>query len=720
MKKETEGGTHDYAKLEQMRRNMLVSLLAKPSQIEYDVKSCTLWEEVTCAGFNPAVNQLEAVVSIKRATGYNGDLCSTGSTEFVRFFVDWGSGFIDAGVTSFQVYNISNTPPGPQHPLKYMVYLPLNVERHRKCCTTPVLPKVRAVLSWNVMPSLNPNDIPYYGNRIDAHIQIKPKNTIACLLKSPGLEHLDELLPLIDIEAPLPMLKPKPVPWNQLVETYRKAEVPDHRLVYDAIYPMIKAGKEKSYVSAQHDIASIHKLDIDLLKISELLLEKKSDTTYEQLVCVGLNTATDILGAVIHIKKPNGYSGTLCQTGSMEHVAFWADWDNNGSFDAYLGTASVGVHDISTIPADGLYYGVMLPANFSNRLKECKQPQVIRIRAVLSWSVLPSTTDPNDLNHWGNRLDVVVQIRPGMSGTELIGMLYDIGNIPISNISPVTYLAFPSTGVLDPTNCSQPAMDRPFGGYVRIGGRLYNTGIPESVHYQVQYSPRGAGSWLPVTNTVTFELMHPFPTDPLYPEEIKTVSAPDGWIPYQENPVATPPVLERTAHLASWSTGALQGEYDLRLAYTSDDPLDPMATIHYTDVVTILLDNTNFSDNPYPASAVDLAYTLDLVIDGGDCKVYSKGALINGHLRAVDTHFWKWGLELQPTTHTHGTQANPPCRSYQSLVDAGDQNFAWSLDTSALDKCGYTLTLWAYDRTIVDSNGAVCHWNKKAIGFSVT
>ena len=40
------------------------------------------------------------------------------------------------------------------------------------------------------------------------------------------------------------------------------------------------------------------------------------------------------------------------------------------------------------------------------------------------------------------------------------------------------------------------------------------------------------------------------------------------------------------------------------------------------------------------------------------------------------------------------------------------------MDTTNLDRCGYTLTLRGYDRTIVN-NGAGVHNNSKAVGFSV-
>jgi hypothetical protein len=47
----------------------------------------------------------------------------------------------------------------------------------------------------------------------------------------------------------------------------------------------------------------------------------------------------------------------------------------------------------------------------------------------------------------------------------------------------------------------------------------------------------------------------------------------------------------------------------------------------------------------------------------------------------------------------------------------------WQLHTIqsgvALDPCGYTLTLRAYDRAIINSNGAVVHQASKAVGFCV-
>src|SRR6516225_10773921 len=84
-------------------------------QLQYD----TNWEEITCVGYNPEMMRLEAVVNIKQPSGYNGNLCSLASHEFIRFYVDFkdGHGFRDMGLTSFKSADILNTAPLPKHPI---------------------------------------------------------------------------------------------------------------------------------------------------------------------------------------------------------------------------------------------------------------------------------------------------------------------------------------------------------------------------------------------------------------------------------------------------------------------------------------------------------------------------------------------------------------------------------------------------------------------------
>jgi len=190
-----------------------------------------------------------------------------------------------------------------------------------------------------------------------------------------------------------------------------------------------------------------------------------------------------------------------------------------------------------------------------------------------------------------------------------------------------------------------------------------------------------------------------------------------GWFDYFENPVAFPPIFERDNRLADWFTGSLEGEFDLRVEYRRIT--DPAGSYHHSNVVTIKMHNYQMVASITATPVIDFSKDVDLVIDGGDCHSYPKTTIINGHLRVVDPFFWTWGLDLEPATHTHGAAATPSCRTYVSLADNGDGNLAWSLDTSPMDKCGYTLTVRGYDRTIINNNGAIVHSAGKAVGFAV-
>src|ERR1044071_3964527 len=90
----------ELVKLTQGRQLFALGNLSKKLVLPQGIKH---WEELTCAGYNPTFKRLEAVVNVKQATGYNGNLCSNGSLEYVRFFMDFhdGAGFRDMGYTSF-------------------------------------------------------------------------------------------------------------------------------------------------------------------------------------------------------------------------------------------------------------------------------------------------------------------------------------------------------------------------------------------------------------------------------------------------------------------------------------------------------------------------------------------------------------------------------------------------------------------------------------------
>ena len=690
-----------------IRRMMLFQLsIGEPITIGGSI----LWEQLTCVGYNPDTSKLEAVVAIKLPTGYSGGLCTNGSTEFVRFFIDWGGGFVDAGLTSFKAHDIPDSPT-LQHPIEYSVELALPVADRRRICTQPVLPRVRAVLSWNVPPNFDPNQVPVFGNHLDAHIQISPLLQLA-----PVQIALGSLTATALPSAAVPSLG-----LVELAKAYAGHNIPGHRFLLPSLAPLLQTAPAAQYpLSAE--AAQLKGLGLDLNSAADAVLKVQADTSFEQLTCVGLASDQDTLAAVVHIKRPFGYSGDLCHAGSLEYVAFWADWNNDGTFDEYLGTAQVPVHDLDgALPADGLAYAVTLfSPSFAHHLRDCTHPVIVRVRGVLSWAVPPSTTDPNALNTWGNRLDALVQLRPGRA-EGLIDAIYRVGGVALPDISPVTFLAYPSL-VLS-SACSQPAMDRPWGDLVTIQGRIYNTGPAGSVRYRVRYKPHGLAdidaNWTPVTSSQSYTLI--IPPSTFIPVNQTAGTEPGlggGWFDYIEDPTTLPPIYEIDGRLADWYTGVLEGVFDLRLEYRR--VIDPPGFYLRSSTVTITLHNHNFVTDVVPGVALDPSLDLDIVILGGDCHSYLQGATINGELRVVDPYFWVWSLDVEPAAHVHGAAVSPPCRVYVSLADHGDASAPYTIDTSVLDKCGYALILRGWDRTIRSNNGAVTHSAAKAVGFSVT
>jgi len=677
------------------------------------------WEDLSCVGYNPKNSELNAIVSIKRATGYSGGLCTRGSGEYVRFYVDWkdGLGFQDVGFTSFRSHDISDAPPGRQHPLQYMVSLPLEVQGKQRCCGTPVLPTVRAILSWNAIPPpATPGHIPTYGDVEDVDIQINPRFLyFGELFDLMQVKPKSELLDLFDLKALVPQFEPQVSPVTpEILKQNRALKIPDHRTLAPIIAPLMASNPSVSGMDFKIDKSLIDLAQIDVSAILEAFVKTKADTTFEELVCAGLQTANDKLGAVIHIKKEAGYGGDLCRRGTIQYVAFWVDWDNAGAAGyQYMGTAGVEVHNIAPIPDDGLYYSVTLPIDVTKYLRSCKNPNVVKVRAVLSWNTPPSTTDSLDLTTFGNRLDRLAQIRPGETiGTDLVHRFDFIGNVPVTEIDPATHLAFPNP-------LANLSNNRPWGGQVNLRAKLFNTGAPYNAHFQVQYYEPLVSNWLPVNNQHTFTTVRPLGAGTVFTNIFIDSSVYGGWFPYVANPGAYEDIVNDV--LAVWNTAGRSGAYRVRLAYTTDHSHNT-ANISYSEEYVIQLNNVYFNVNPGYGAAVNPAFTVDMVIDGGDCHTYAKKEIIQGHLRAIDQYFGRWELDVQPTSHITGPVVYTPAggvRNVISALDNGDTNAAWTLDTSNIDPCGYTARVRAYKRTIFDSATSNFHHVDKYVGFSI-
>src|ERR671922_80177 len=312
--------------------------LGLPSKIE--LSGDTTYEQLTCIGYNPALGQLEATVQIKLPTGYLGDLCSAGSFEYIRFFADFGGGWQDLGYTGFNVHDIPNSNDcagRPTKPLTYVASLPWRPRE--RFCFWPLLPNVRAILSWQTIPPAgNPNFNQVWGNPLDRHVQIRPrprifvKELVDALAESSGatiaipesLKHLEE----IPVTPPGP---PPPPELADLVQIYAakapegkkapaKAElVPEHRFgLADVLATTAPGAFGTDLVAAK--IALWESLGLDFAKAVSVLESTSGDVTYEELDCLGLDYDREALVASFAIKRPTGYSGPLCTHGSTEDV----------------------------------------------------------------------------------------------------------------------------------------------------------------------------------------------------------------------------------------------------------------------------------------------------------------------------------------------------------------------------------------------------------------
>lgn len=165
-------------RIEPERRQFRALLLANPNyfgNLETSsfeavkiIKNNTSYEEMPCIGYNPPLKRLEAVVYIKKSYGYGGPVCSGGSKEYVRFYVDWNNNgnWADVGMTSFTAYNIPSDKA-----LEYAVTI--NLDPKERFCAVENLPKVRGILSWNNPPPPNdPGFVPVWGNVLEVRIQI--------------------------------------------------------------------------------------------------------------------------------------------------------------------------------------------------------------------------------------------------------------------------------------------------------------------------------------------------------------------------------------------------------------------------------------------------------------------------------------------------------------------------------------------------------------------
>lgn len=702
------------------------------------IKGNTTFEQMVCVGLNPPYDRLEAVVQIKADSGYDGDICSNGSREYVRFYVDLFDNGVwhDVGVSSVRVYDI----PGDK-PICYAVRR--DFSSFKKFCLFENIVKVRAILQWNAPPPANsPNYTPVWGNVVNVQVQIRPLKFFPWgdLLKEfeqVPIKFPDPIGPVIkglDPSVKLTALDVPPLTVAQKQELYKGKDVPVHRFAFQEVQQLLAMSNPSALAAPGK--SPLVELGLKPAAIDDLvgkLFPTDGDTSFEELRCVGLHPESDLIEAVLTVKKSSGYSGGLCGNGSIEYVAFWMDF-NDGSGFRYKGTATVNVFDLQTIPDEDVQYAVFLKTDLSKFRVPCEAgPRIVKLRGILSWATPPPPANPNYVPVWGNREECRVQLHPGKLEGH-IPLIETVGDILVPDINPANGLA---TG--DGQIGAFSVLDSPFGGEVRITGRIGNPpnsfgGGATPFKYRVEvFGPAPFNTWTPLTNPIVVGVSEWFNGNPVMcaPGDFvcdTTLTPTDdldgfgpGWYTYLEDIQGANQRFLVVDKLASWFTNvAMEGVWQIRI--TAKDPSVPVLVPGF-QTVRVRIDNTGPSGPAGPgATQAQIEANPPLTITGATlngnplpavaCGKFPVGTIITGNyevhdpgLTSPNQHFSSLSLTVTPAGPANGVSTSPSSRSYPLQVPTTGEAGTWTLDTHGMDPCGYVIRLYATDRTNVNSTG---------------
>jgi len=637
-------------------------------------KGNSFYEELGCVGYNPVFKELTATVKIKKPTGYSGNLCSTGSFEYVRFYLDYkdGNGWQDMGYTAINVHDIptqKDCANKNEKPIDYVARLKINPKRY--FCTKANLPKVRAILSWNSIPAPNDpnqnNGAYTWGDVKNENIQIRPfifpsidfpfkdYGTLlenALLYPSVSLNQISESIDggSEQLKNAIKDVMPSKLGFAGLAEKYKKEKIEPHRFGFS----LLKKATQTQDISLKNNI--IEAFESQKLSYIDSLVNLQKincNTNYEELLCVGADYNQEALVGTLKIKRKSGYSGDLCDKGSKEYVSFYIQEEKNCQW-IHAGTTFVEVHDIDDIPNNGLSYSVILPYDFSNLKKKCSKPQVLKVRAVLSWN-----TPPQGMNcsNWGNVVESYIQLKPfnfNFNGPKMV----IVGGIATDEINPFTGLTIP--GATFVINEKLVYNNSPFGGVIAIQG---NTAYFAGQKYKVKVTNLNDGT--------SYYHNDPFSLVGFNPST--------GDITHS---VSTPTGDEYTYPLYHDNTGSFMA----RFSPGTNDRL--LITIEHSngtfDSQVIQMDNTR----PKVTMSID---------DGGNCTHYNKGDTING-VFSVDVAY----LESYAVTTSVGVYSHVSGIARVGIGDNGDPdgNGAFKIVTFTNKNCGaihlkaITKTIW--------------------------
>ncbi|PMD33352.1 hypothetical protein L207DRAFT_608084 [Hyaloscypha variabilis F] len=648
----------------------------------------TQYEQLVSIGFDPILSVLEATIEIKLDYGFNGTLCTNGSFEYVRFYVRNGPSFKDwsdlgaVAVNTHDILNVLDCSDVSVFPLFYVLTLPFQPSPQQNC-ELPQLPEIRAILSWGQLPPpSSPFFAPVWGNALDQHIQ-SPK---------------------------LPATPPSAASASQLRHSEERLHYP-------------QGSKNQQQVLSE---------DPSTPPIGELPRPGGPENIFfEELIGLGLDYSREQVVATIRIKRPDGYGTGLCGNGTLEYIAFWADWHNTCEW-TYLGELTINVHNIPNIPPDGVTYSAALPVDLRNVSHFCNTTQISRVRAVLSWDLPP--LQPPDARARGNLLQVHVQIPPYVTAPNLTApTIYNIGGVALPDIdTQLTGLTFPGAtfpGIyttdnpahqlellpVDPDWQSGQSRRCPFGGAIFITGPpIGSLGQPQppgssncdlspsEYQYRIVYRPFGSTLQPnPVLNEIIVTQSYPVSSSSSsYSQEYYPLNA-QGYFNYL-------PGLCNHENILGWWQPPTPGLYQIRLEIATQTSSTPPSykTEGYTDWYNIQVNIPNPTGTFIPT-------------DEPVCGTFPKGSILTGTLTAQATYFASYSAYVIngdiPIVIESGTVPPVPNPGFEPI----NSPEPWSWNSAGAPPCGYVAQLVVSDRTIMDSVNAYQSVTVATFGFCV-
>lgn len=692
--------------------NYFGNLQASPYAPVLAIAGNTTYEEIKCVGFHPQSHRLDAVVFIKQGFGYGGGICSSGTSEYVRFYLSFDNGatWVDQGYTSFTAHDVSAAVTGGRR-LEYAASVPCTPPG--KWCAIPNVILARAILEWNSIPPANtPGHNPVWGNVHDTHIQVDPSWFLKWvdILKATDIKVSPAIEQALDLQQSVSLVPKPALSVTRLQELYKGKGVEPHRYAMAEIKQLVKSPELTAGLYHPFASVSAKELGFELsAEIAKLFQIGDGSIVYEELDCVGLrpNGLANELVGVLRIKRSTGFSGGPCTAGSREYVTFWGDFNNNGTYETCLGTASVRVYDLE-VPPEGLEYSVSLPVNLNPYRRPCQDgPRVVPIRAILSWNDVPECSDPNWVPTWGNREETLILIPPGLpiGAGDYSPFLYDISGAAVCAIDQGSGLA---------------AGLRPFGGTLCITGEIpgaLDLNTADQLEYKL-WATQGS-SVVPIVAPFWITVEQGTGPGTAISYSVHQVASADGYFTYREHGTPALGAWRRVSSpnrlLANWSTTGLTGTWTIHVQARKSGTLFPIFSAGTTTCLADGTTRTSVSvtlDQDEPVGLLTITgYSVGSgpIVPALPCGDFPVGATIHGTYSVTDNMgVGSVGLVLEP-----------PMTTVTKVPNAGStlvhEFGTWSVPTAGLPPCGYVVRLDAYDRTIVNC-GTSWH-DAKSVGF---